>query len=204
MEHWCRPSLAYRQIPAQAKPYRIGPDDVLEIKVFQSEELSTKEQVGENGVILMPLIGAIEVAGLTPQEAEQVIARKLGEDYLQNPQVDIFVADAASKKVTVIGAVKTPGVFPLKGRATLLEAVAQAQGVTPVANKKEVIIFRTVDNQQGNAYVVNLLDVQSGKLADPVLLGNDKIMVPESGSAVFLKGITDTLRGFVALPASIW
>ena len=181
-----------------ADAYRIGPDDVLKISVFQVPDLSTEERVSDAGTIVMPLIGVVQVAGLTPAQAETKIASALAEDYLQNPQVDIFVSEQANMKVTVGGAVTKPGVFPLSGKTTLLNAIAQAEGVTGVANKKEVVIFRTTPSAGMKAYIVNLNEVQRGESMDPVLAGDDKVIVPESGSAVLLKGMSDTLRGFVS------
>jgi polysaccharide export outer membrane protein len=180
--------------------YRISAGDVMKIDVFQVEELSTEERVGDDGSIIMPLIGQIAVAGLTPAQAEARIAAALQKDYLQNPQVNIFVSEYAAMDVTVGGAVKKPGVFPLSGQTTLLHAIAQAEGVTDMANEREVVIFRRTTESSVNAYVVDLKQVEQGKLSDPVLVSNDKVMVPESGSAVFLKGLSDTLRGFVRLP----
>jgi len=188
------------QNPGVTSVYRIGPDDVLKIDVFQVEELSTEERVSSAGTIVMPLIGTVAVAGLTPDEAEATIAAALAKDYLQDPQVDIFVSEYANMNVTVGGAVKKPGVFPLSGRTTLLQAIAQAEGVTELANEQEVIVFRTTAGNTVNAYVVDLREVQRGALTDPVLVSNDKIMVPESGSAVFMKNVSDTLRGFVRIP----
>jgi polysaccharide export outer membrane protein len=183
-----------------ADAYRIGPDDVLDVTVFQVDELSAKERVSQDGTITMPLIGPISVSGLTSAQAESRIAAALQKDYLQKAQVDVFVAEQANMKVTVGGAVKKPGVFPLSGQTTLLQAIAQAEGATRLANEKEVILFRK-SGSDVNAYVVNVSEIQRGKLTDPVLAGGDKIMVPESGSAVFVSSITDTLRGFVHFPA---
>ena len=183
-----------------ATAYRIGPDDVLKISVFQVADLSTEERVSDAGTIVMPLIGVVQVAGLTPAQAEAKIAGALAQDYLQNPQVDIFVSQQANMNVAVGGAVQKPGVFPLSGETTLLKAIAQAGGVTGVANEKEVVIFRMAPDGNMKAYVVNLKQVARGKLADPVLAGNDKVIVPKSGSIVVLKSVTDTLRGFVRFP----
>ena len=180
--------------------YRIGPHDLLEIEVFEVEELSSEERVSDDGVIVMPLIGAVMVGGLTPREAEREIAKILGESYLQNPQVNIFVSEYASQDVTVAGAVEQPGVFPIKGRTTLLQAIAMAGGVGELANENEVVIFRGQGTPSAKAYVIDLELVQNGSLSDPTLVGDDRVVVPESGSAVFFKGVTEALRGFVRIP----
>ncbi|MEA3275985.1 MAG: polysaccharide biosynthesis/export family protein [Pseudomonadota bacterium] len=186
--------------PGPRGTYRIGPHDLLQIEVFQVEELSSQERVSEEGFIVMSLIGAVPVGGLTPKEAEEVIAAALGRSYLQNPQVNVFVSEYASQDVTVTGAVNRPGVFPMKGRTTLLQAIAQAEGVDPLANEEEIIIFRSQARGGAQAYVVNLEKIQEGALQDPLLVANDRVVVAQSGGAVFFKGLTDTLRGFVRLP----
>ena len=126
--------------PGPAAIPRISEGDLLQLEVFQAPEMSTKERVMASGEIFLPLIGAIKVAGLTQEEAEQLITRKLSENYLQNPQVNIFVEESASQKITVVGDLNQPGVFPLKGSMTLMEAIAQARGVKNTA-KDEAVIF---------------------------------------------------------------
>lgn len=186
--------------PGTSGTYHIGPHDLLKVEVFRVPELSSIERVDEDGSIVMPLIGNIQVGGLIPSEAEAVIAEILSRNLLRNPSVNVFVNEYASQDVTVSGSVKKPGVFPLKGRMTLIQAIAHAEGVDALANEEEVIIFRASDDGGTRAYVVNLELIQEGKLTDPVLIGDDRVLVPQSGSAVFLKGLSDTLRGFVRLP----
>lgn len=180
--------------------HRISPGDVLEIQVFQAEELGTKERVNDAGLIALPLVGAVPVGGLTTQEAERLIAEALAKDYLQSPQVNVFVTEYADLEVTVGGEVAKPGVFPIRGRTTLLEGIALAGGATRRAKEAQVIIFRESGVGEGiQAYVVNLKKIKRGELQDPLLAANDKVVVPRSGSRVFLEDVRDTLRGFVTL-----
>lgn len=191
--------------PGEDKTYYIGPHDLLTIEVFQVDELSSKERVSQDGHIVLPLIGAIKVVGLTPSGLEMRIANLLREKYLQDPQVNVYVEEYAHQKVTVMGAVNSPGVFDLQGETTLLEAVAQAGGVDDeIANAENVVVFRPDTAGKLQAYVVNLEQVQKGELADPILIGDDKVVVPKSGTAVFFKGLTDTLRGFVTFTPLIY
>jgi len=88
------------------------------------------------------MIGSVSIGGLTPQEAEQKIAAILRQTYLQDPQVNVFISEYASQDVTVGGAVRRPGVFPITGRTTLLQAIALARGLDSLANEDEVVIFR--------------------------------------------------------------
>src|SRR5262249_61773057 len=95
--------------------YKIGPNDVIEITVFKVPELSKQVQVTDNGTVNLPLAGEIVVAGKTAQQIERELARTLGAKYLQNPQVSVYVKEYNSQRVTVEGAVKKPGVYPLRG-----------------------------------------------------------------------------------------
>ena len=185
--------------PGESGTYRLAPGDVIKVEVFQVDELSSEERISERGEIVMPLIGPVRVGGMTPKAAEAHIAGILGKDYLQDPQVDIDISESASQQVTVMGAVMKPGVFPVSGRTTLLQAIALAQGTDKVAKEEEVVVFRPDPSGAIRAYVVDLKAVQRGDLADPVLVGEDRVVVPRSGTAVFIRGVTDTLRGFVSL-----
>ncbi len=186
--------------PGSASTYRIGPKDLLKVEVFQVPELSSTERVNDSGQIVMSLIGPVSVGGLTPKDAEAHVAALLGRDYLQNPQVDIQVEEYASQRITVMGSVKKPGIFPITGKTTLLQAIALAEGVDPLANEDETLLFRKKASGEMIAYVVDIALIQKGRLRDPILIAEDRVVVPESGSAVFFKGVTDTLRGFVRLP----
>ena len=179
----------------------ISPGDVLKVTVFQVEDLSAEERVNPSGSIVMPLIGTVPVVGLTTEQAERRIEQALGANYLQNPQVDIFVSEYANMNITVGGEVKKSGVFPMTGQTTLMQAVALAGGVSDTANEKEVIVFRTREGNKLNAYVVDLKAIQAGELSDPLLVASDKILVPESGSKVFKRNVWDTVRGFVRFTA---
>ena len=180
--------------------YKIGPGDLLSIEVFKVDELSSKERVNADGDIVLPLIGKVKLDGLTPDQAEKHIAEILAKDYVYNPQVDVFVKEYANMKVTVGGEVKKPGVFPITGATTLTEAMAQAEGLGPLAKKNEVILYRGEPGQSMRAYVIELKKVETGEWPDPLLLSNDKIWVPESGSRIVyaeFKDLLATLRYFV-------
>jgi polysaccharide export outer membrane protein len=184
--------------PGDSATYRIGAHDLLKIEVFAVEELSSEERVHEDGTIALPLVGSIVVGGLTPREAEQRISEILGRSYLQDPQVHIFVSEYASQNVTVTGAVKKPGVFPMKGPTTLLQAIAMAEGIDELANTGEVIVFRGQGGSGTTAYVVDVEKIEDGSLADPLLIGDDRVVVPKSGTKVFFDQLSKGLRGFVS------
>ena len=171
--------------PGDSGTYRLASGDIIKVQVFQVEELSSEERVSEDGEIVMPLIGPVRVGGMTPKAAEAHIAGILGTDYLQNPQVDIYVTESANQQITVMGSVNKPGVFPVAGRTTLLQAIALAEGTDRVAKEDEVVVFRPDSSGAMRAYVVDLRAIQRGDLADPVLVGEDRVVVrgPEALSS---------------------
>ena len=160
--------------------YVIGPTDVLKITVFQVADLSFDElRVGSFGNIQMPLIGTVRAAGLTPGELSELLQAQLGERYLQNPQVSITVVESASQKVTVDGDVTKPGVYVMQGRTTLVQAIAMAEGPTRTADLTSVAIFRNANGQRTVA-VFDLRAIRNGEMQDPVILGDDVVVVDRS------------------------
>ncbi len=114
----------------------IGPDDVLDIQVFQVPDLSRTVRVDQKGKITLPLIGVVEAEGLTPGTLEQTIARRLEEKYLNQASVSVFVREFKSRSVSVLGAVGAPGVYQLSSPKTLAEVLALARGLADAPNAK--------------------------------------------------------------------
>ena len=175
-----------------AREYVVGPMDTLEVSVFQVDDLNRTVQVDSQGRIDLPLVGAITAAGRSTGQIQADIADKLSEKYLQSPQVSVRVKDSISQKVTVEGAVTQPGVFPVSGRMTLLQAIALARGPNDEADEKQVAIFRTINNRRAAA-VFDLTAIRQGKAEDPEVYGNDVVVVERSGTKSLLKD----LRGVV-------
>lgn len=176
--------------------YVLGSQDLLEIQVFQSEALSKTVRVNSRGIISLPLIGTIQAGGRTSQELEADIVAKLSETYMQDPQVSVFIKEYTSQRVTIEGFVKNAGIYPLKGRTTLVQAVAMASGLDSLADAAEIRIFRNVNGEKSSR-LYNLESIRSGEAEDPVVKGDDVIVVEKSSSKSILKNVTDTLRGFV-------
>ena len=110
--------------------YVLGPEDVIEVEVFDVPELKQETvRVAADGQIALPLIGRVPAAGLTAEQLRQELADKWGEDYLQNPQVSIFVKEFKARPVSVIGAVEKPDLYYLKGPRNLIEVLSMAGGV---------------------------------------------------------------------------
>ncbi len=108
--------------------YTLGPEDVIKIEVFNVPELSKTVRVANDGMISLPLIGRVQAAGLTAEQLRKELEDKWGENYLQDPQVTVFVNQFKAKPVSVIGAVEKPGLYPLTGRRTLIEMLSMAGG----------------------------------------------------------------------------
>ena len=160
--------------------YRIGPQDMLEFSVFKAPELQRSVQVSEGGTINLPLIGETKAGGRTATELERDVASKLGKKYLQNPQVTIVVKEYNSQRVTVEGSIKKPGVYPLRGKTTLLQMVATAEGFSELADQT-VVIFRQTNGQR-TAAKFDIGEIRSGNSTDPVLQSGDTIVAPNSAS----------------------
>ncbi|WP_409560792.1 polysaccharide biosynthesis/export family protein [Hyphomicrobium sp. MC8b] len=158
--------------------YKIGPMDVVDISVFQVPELSKTVQVDADGTINLPLVGKVRAAGLTPGEVENDLTHQLGKKYLQSPQVNVYIKEYNSQRVTVDGAVKRPGVYPLHGPATLLQVIATAEGFTDTADST-VAIFRT-ENGERSAARFNVGDIRSGNAKDPEIHKGDVVVVSNS------------------------
>lgn len=193
-------SSAERIFAANAAPgngtasddYKIAPLDLLEITVFGVQDLNRAVQVSSSGMISLPLIKTVKAGGLTAGQLEQSIAAKLEKNYLQSPQVSVFVKEYNSQRITVDGAVMKPGIFPIVGKVSLLQAVALAQGLNPVADPSAVIVFRTVDNKRMAARF-DLRSVRSGKIDDPFLQAGDIVMVDESRARTAIRDISSAL-----------
>jgi polysaccharide biosynthesis/export protein len=134
---------AAKSLTAAATPgsnaYKIGPQDVLDISVYQVPDLQRTVQVAESGTVNLPLVGDVQAVGLTAQQVEQDVAKRLGAKYLQSPQVTVSVKEFNSQRVTVDGAVAKPGVYPIRGRSSLLQIISTAGGLTELSDDSNVV-----------------------------------------------------------------
>ena len=112
-------------------PYRVGPGDVVQITVFEVDELSQPAVVTQQGSLPLPLVGEVEVEGLTTSEIEGKLKSLYGQGLLRNPQISVLVEEYRSQPVSVLGAVRQPGVYQLQGRRLLLDVLAIAGGLSP-------------------------------------------------------------------------
>ena len=174
------------------REYTIAPQDTLTISVFQVTDLNRDVEVDGAGQIRLPLIGTLSVAGKTARAVSDEIAGKLRDGYVLSPDVSVTVKGSPSQRVTVEGAVIEPGVYPIVGRTTLLQVIAQAKGPDKIADEKHVAVFRTVKNRRAAA-MFDLTAIRSGRADDPVIYGNDVVVVEQSGSRRLLEQVRSAI-----------
>jgi len=159
--------------------YRIGAKDLLNINVFGLEELNKRVRVSEDGKISLPLLGEVEVKGLTKSELEKKLSRLLEEKYLQDPQVTIFIQEHKSRRVSVLGAVDEPGPYELLGRQTLLQLISEAGGLTEKAGDK-IIVIRQLQDGTSTVFKISIDDLflEGDASLNIPLQANDIVNIP--------------------------
>lgn len=169
---------------SQSGNYRIQPEDVLQISVYEHEDLKTTARVSSNGEISFPLLEKVQVAGLTIQEIENNLTIALEKDYLVHAQVQVFIETYHVKQVTVLGAVANPGKYDMhtEKETTVLEAIAMAGGFTNVASENGTRVIRTQEDQAKTTIPIKVTDItkKGKKEKDIPVEAGDIIFVPES------------------------
>lgn len=156
--------------------YRIAPLDTLKINVFQVADLSGDYEVDLTGNIALPLIGNVKAVEKTTRQLRADLVKRLGEKYLQNPDITVGVKSSTRRSVTLDGAVRAPGIYPITGDLTLLQAVAMARGTDETANPRRVAIFRQIGGQR-MAAAFDLVSIRRGTGEDPKVFAGDIIVV---------------------------
>lgn len=190
MKHTTVPSLVFLCLLVSALPgpaqtesrnlgYRIGPRDLVEVRVFETDQLNGSRRVSEDGEINLPLIGNVTVAGLNETEAAQRIKGVLEEKALQRASVSVQVLEFRSRPISVIGAVRQPGNLAFSGRWTLLEALTAAGGLADEHGAFIHVLRRSADglSDQASIRVDDLLVRADPRVNIPILPG-DLINVP--------------------------
>jgi polysaccharide biosynthesis/export protein len=160
--------------------YRIGIGDVLQVSVWREPEASVASAaVRSDGKISMPLIKEVEVAGMTPPEAERMLSERLAR-YIHGADVAVIVKEVHSRKAYLVGGVKTVGAVELKGPTTILQALTQSGGLTDYAKRKQIYVLRTENGKQ-TKLPFNYEAVIKGENVEQniVLLPNDTVVVPQ-------------------------
>jgi polysaccharide export outer membrane protein len=157
--------------------FRLGPDDVIEVSVYQEKELSATVPVRPDGKISIPLIGEMPASGKTAIELQKEISIRYAK-FISEPAVTVVVKEVNSPKVSVLGEVKNPGMYKIKDRATLLDAIAMAGGLTEYAKRDKVTLIRVNPAGETSRVKVNLDDQIKGTRGNTIyILPYDKIFV---------------------------
>jgi polysaccharide export outer membrane protein len=162
-----------------ANDYKIAPMDKLTIKVFKMEDLTGDYDVDLAGNISLPLVGQIQAANLTTAQLDDQLTQKLGDKYLEHPDVSVAIKSSTAHVVTVDGAVKDGGSFPVAGPTSLIRAIAMAKGTTEDANARRVAVFRTIGGKR-QAAAFDLTSIRRGEAPDPEIFPGDIIVVDGS------------------------
>lgn len=176
--------------------YGVGARDVLSVQVYEEEALTGQYVVAEDGTIDFPLLGRVEVDGLSPGQVDALLTERLGASYLVDPQIKVEVSSFASKPVRVLGAVKKPGVYPLTGPTSVLEIVALAGGISA-----EGVTELRITRKGGQTDVIRLDELAEDESAyllqqgDTVLVPPPKVVyvagqVGKPGSVAYTEGMT--------------
>jgi polysaccharide export outer membrane protein len=161
------------------KDYVIGSDDVLAVDVWHEHELSRVIPVRPDGKISLPLVGELQVAGLTAWQLQDMIAQHLKE-YVEHPQVTVIVQETKSQKFNVVGEVQRPGSFEFGHPVTILDAIALAGGLRDFAQSKKMYVIRIAADGSREKIRVNYNDLLKGKPSaqDILLRSRDTVVVP--------------------------
>lgn len=184
--------------------YKITASDLLEVEVFGVSALKRTVRVNTNGQIAMPLIGNLTVAGLTPADAEALVALQYkNKNFLQDPQVSIFVKEFTTQRITLDGALLKPGIYPLTGQITLLRALALGGGSGPMADMENVMLFRLMPDGRSVMEKFDVDKIRRGEAPDPPLQGDDVVVVNRDSKRTavrdsLFRDIIDTLNPFAA------
>lgn len=160
---------------------RIGAMDELVIDFFGVSDLNGTYQVDFQGKLKLPLIGDVNAVGMTATELAIELEQRYSETYLQDPDISVNVLESVGRRITVDGSIASPGLYPITGRITLLQAVALAGGPSDGANPRKVVVFRQI-NKERHAAAFDLIAIRNGAATDPEVYGNDIIVVDGSAA----------------------
>jgi polysaccharide export outer membrane protein len=191
------------------RDYRIGPEDLIEVSVFEEEKLNKTVRVSSQGNISLPLLGILRVKGLTATELEKEIRELLAEKYLRDPHVSVFIKEYRSQRISVIGAVEKPGPYDVTGQKTILNLLGMAGGLKEDAGPL-LFLIRPPQPEAGvppgekdsepmklNTFVIDLEDllVKGDLSLNLPLTHGDVINIPVSGK-IFVGGEVRKPGGF--------
>jgi polysaccharide export outer membrane protein len=164
---------------SSAGDYVVGEGDVLSLKVYENDDLSTTARVTYEGKISLPLLGQVLVKDMTVSGIEKKISRLLKDGYLTEPQVSIFIKEYRSRKAVILGEVNNPGIYKLREDTSLLELISQAEGLTKTACSKAII--KRKNGKADNVIKINIKNlVEKGEdILNIQVQNGDTIYIPK-------------------------
>ncbi len=152
----CIITIVIQPSGAWAEDYKVGQGDVLDIKVYENNDLNSTLRVSSDGTIRVSLIGEISVMGMTVSQISNEIEKRLADGYLIHPQVDVFIKEHKSKQAVILGEIRNPGQYEITGQISFLEFISKAGGLTASAGTRAVIKRSAVTKGQPDRIVINL------------------------------------------------
>jgi polysaccharide biosynthesis/export protein len=180
-----------RGLPVWAGEYLVGPGDVISIIVYDNDDLKAKVRVSSNGTIVVPLLGSVNVNKLTISAINEKLTKLFANGYIKNPQINVFVDEFRSRKVVVLGNVRTPGIIELSGPTTFLELISKAGGFDKDAGDSATIKRKVGDKD--TVISINLSSlVKGGDLSQNIQINDeDTVYISEAGKC-FVTGEVNT------------
>jgi polysaccharide export outer membrane protein len=170
----------------------IAENDLIEVDVFQVDDLDRTVRVDSRGRISLALIGALDARGKTLPALESEIEAKYAANYLQTPEISLFMKESAGQRVTVDGSVVKPGIYPVSSTTTLLQLIAQAGGFREIADERKLYVFRQIGPRKLVANY-SVADIRAGRTADPKIFGGDVVVSFESTAKVAARNLREAL-----------
>jgi polysaccharide export outer membrane protein len=175
---------------ASAQDYVVGEGDVLDVTVYDNPDLTTTARISTQGFITMPLIGQVEVKGLRVSQVADKISGLYADGYLMEPNVSVFVREFRSRKATILGEVRNPGLHELQGEISFLEVISHAGGFTPSAG--DIAVIKRQKNGDGTEQDVIIIDlkklVEQGDLSQDLPIYNGDRIYVKKASVFYVSG----------------
>ncbi len=172
---------------ALSEEYLVGPGDVLSISVYDNDDLKTKVRVSSDGTIVMPLLGQVKVNRMSVSAIAEKITHLLANGYIVNPQVNVFVDEFRSKKVVILGNVRSPGLIELNGPTSFLELVSKAGGFDKDAGDTATIKRKV--NGKDKIIVINLVSlVKGGDMSQNIQINDEDTVYIASAGMCYVTG----------------
>lgn len=167
--------------PANAQDYILGEGDVLTVTVFGQPDLKSLVRISGDGMVTLPLIGQVRATGKSVDALSNTIEARLADGYLVQPQVTIFIEEFRSLKATILGGVRSPGLYELKGQTTLLELISRAGGLVENVDNNAIIQRNRANPEDKEIITIDLTDLmQKGQMhLDLTILNGDHVFIPQ-------------------------